>query len=249
MGIRDAFRLTHRRLVVAASPWKYRRGTELLPFARLVSPLRYDVLVRLEYFRFHERNLALFERDFPAYLEDARGQPYFVWFREVLCRRRHPELPDDPAGLLRAFESRVRAAAELHRDFRDNGFDTRSPIVLRSGTRLLATSTGKRPACDLFAGDGCHRMALLMLDGQESLSPEYYRIRNYPEYAPLDNTHLLIGPLRIGPPEYYRYLSMAYSETVFQDREALLTDVREHDPGRLAELERVLEIDERMLIR
>ena len=104
MGIRDAFRKTHRRLVVAASPWRYRRGTESLPFARLVSPLRYDVLVRLEYFRFHERNLELFERDFQAYLEQVRGQPYFVWFREVLCRRRHPELPNDPPGLLRAFE-------------------------------------------------------------------------------------------------------------------------------------------------
>ncbi len=247
MGFRDALKQLQRRLVVAASPWKYRKGRVPLPFRWLVSPLRYDVLVRLEYFRFHERNLELYRGEFPRYLELARQQPYFVWFREVLCRRRFPQLREDPAGLARAFEQRVRAAAELHRGFRERGFDERNPIILRAGRRIRPTPTGKRIRRKLFVGDGCHRMALLMLAGAEILNPGQYRVRHEREHEPLDNTHLLIGPLGLTRTEYYRFLSGGYCGSTYDDRELLLDAVRRVEPHYVAEVTEVSAIDERQL--
>jgi len=245
MSLGEALRRTHRRLVMAAVPWKYRKGTIPLPFKWLVSPLRYDVLVRLEHFCFHERHLDDYERDFGGYLKRALEQPYFAWFREVLCRRRYPELLDDREGAVRAFEARLRESAQLHRGFRRRGFDRRSPIVLRSGATVLETSTGKTIRRKWFVGDGCHRMALLMLDGAEVLEPRFYRTRSYREYAPLDNTHLLIGPLHLGRDAYYRFLSGGYSGSTFEARDPLLASVRRQEPANIDELEQVIAIDER----
>jgi hypothetical protein len=244
MGLHDALRRTRRRLVMAASPWKYRKGTVPLPIKWLISPLRYDVLVRLEFLRFHERHLDLYGTDFPAYLAKALDQPYFVWFREVLCRRRCPGLRDDRDGLVRAYEAKVRETAGLHRNYRERGFDRRDPIILRSGGKVLPTSTGKAIRRKMFVGDGCHRMALLMLDGAEILEPGHYRVRRYPAYEPLDNTHLLIGPLRLSRGEYYRYLSGGYTASTCEDRDMLLASVRKQEPARVAELEQVIAIDE-----
>lgn len=247
MGVRDALRQTHRRLVMAASPWKYKKGTVPLPIKWLISPLRYDVLVRLEYFRFHERHLDLYGGDFSGYLAKALEHPYFVWFREVLCRRRFAQLQEDRDGLVRAYEAKVRETAGLHRDFRERGFDRRRPIVLRSGEKVLRTSTGKEIRRKMFVGDGCHRMALLMLDGAEILEPGHYRIRRYRSYEPLDNTHLLIGPLRLSPGEYYRFLSGGYTGSTCEDRDTLLASVRKQEPAKVAELEQVIAIDEKQL--
>ena len=89
------------------SRWKLLPGTEPLPIVPLISPLRYDIVVRLEYLRFLEANIGLrLIGTFRAIVEAARKTGYFVWFTEVMCRNFRPRLLHTERKLQRAFERR-----------------------------------------------------------------------------------------------------------------------------------------------
>jgi hypothetical protein len=229
------------------NPWSERPGRERVDIHRLISPLRYDVLVRAEYFDFCEASLAELERDPAAHLAASRDHPYYVWFREVACAIRMPRLLADPPALERAFAERVARSVELLRSYRARGFDPAEPLILTSGRRIDPTDTGKRMAGPLFSGDGCHRLALLLRSGVRTLEPDWYRVRSYRRYAPRDSTARLVPALALERERYFAFVSLGYTEKRHTTQQALLATVRASAPARVAELEQVIALDAPLL--
>lgn len=219
-----------------------------IPVDKLVSPLRYDVIVRRDHFSFLREHRDLYDKDFFEYARIAKNQPYFVWFRDIACRRFAPELLRDQAALDNAFAIRLRSNVALHDSYRRIGFDRNRPITLRAGRRTMPTDTGKMLQRPAFTGGGCHRIGLLLLDGYRELPAAWVRIRLFPSYQPLDNTFFLISGLRLPASAYYAFLSLGYANgSAFQTREALRQHVRAQGVAALEELDQVLAIDEREL--
>jgi len=215
----------------------------------LVSPLRYDVLVRAEYFSFLAERLEQFERDFEGYFAAALTHPYHTWFTTIALPRFRPRDAVTEARRQAAYRQRLTDAASLYRSVQEHGFDgVRYPLLLRAAAPGAATASGKLVPRRLYAGDGCHRLALLLHLGYRAIPPEWYRVRTVA--APLDNTGPLLGPLRVPAAAYYRFLALGYAGAGYgdaaapADREALLRQVAAHAPERLAELRQVLAADE-----
>jgi len=216
-----------------------RAGTEEARIDDLISPLRYDVLARQEFFELLA-GLTVEDRDDIVKLaEIARRTSYFIWFRSVLIPRFRPELIGHEAEIGRAFAERVKRSVELYESVVASGYRAGDwPITLFSGRTILATDTGKRLDRELYAGDGCHRLALLRSNGVTVLDPGAYRVRIERRHIPLDNTARLIGLLGLEPPQYFAFLSLSYApDSPCRTREQLLDRVRSDDPGRLSELE------------
>jgi hypothetical protein len=224
-------------------------GDEPVDLAELVSPLRYDVLVRARFLELLGERLDRVDTDLDGVVREAAAHPYHTWFNTIALPRYRPRTAASERRRQQAFRERVLRSAALLVSFRRHGFDPRYPVSLRTAAPGAATSSGKVVPRRLYAGDGCHRLALLLAAGQGVLEPAWYRVRAEPLAAPLDNTHTLLGVLRVEPTDYYRFLSMGYGlAELATDRESLLRHVAAHRPERLAELELVLEIDERALV-
>ena len=189
------------------NPWRYERVHEPVPIGPLVSPLRYDVLVRRDYFAWFAERRDEYARDFAAYARAAREHPYFTWFRDVMCPAWQPEALADDETLEAAWRRRLRRAAALHESFSRRGFDERFPITLYAGVRVLPTATGKRVARSLFAGDGNHRLALLLADGQTAVRPEQCRVQRFLTLAPADTSAVLIPALGVPAEEQAAFLA------------------------------------------
>jgi len=225
----------------------YRPGDEPVALAELVSPLRYDVLVRA---RFLERLAERLERvggDLDGAVREGLEHPYHTWFTTIALPRYRPREAASERRRQAAFRERVRRSAVLLASFRRHGFDPRHPVSLSTAVPGAPTESGKVVPRRLYPVDGCHRLALLLVAGHGTLEPAWYRVRTEPLAAPIDNTHALLGTLRVDPVEYYRFLSLGYAGAGLDDRASLLREVAARRPDRLAELERVLEIDERAL--
>lgn len=230
---------------ISKNSWKYLSGSEPISINSLISPLRYDIVVRIDYFRFLEENLTLFKDDFQQYIAKAMRLPYFTWFTKVVCTRFSHHLLNNRKALALAFENRIRKSTELYLQFQQIGFDSQNPVTLHSGEVILPTSTGKRINIRYYAGDGCHRIALLKLMGHKNLLPQFYRIKYFCKFSPLDNTNLLIRSLSINKESYLAFLSIGYSnDKLFTDKKSLLEYVQKNDPVRLSELESIIERDE-----
>ena len=225
----------------------YRPGTEPVLLDELVSPLRYDILVRAEHFQFLDQHLELLEGDVEAYLRLALQHPYYRWYTTIALPRYRPREHADEQLRLAAFRQRVLDAAELWRSFKAVGFDPRHPVTLRVAAPGAATATGKVVRRRLHAGDGCHRIALLVAAGERDLPPACYRVRSDPMPSLIDNTSALIGPLDLDRDAYYDFLARGYGAPPAAGREAIVGHVRAHAPDRLAELEQVLAADAREL--
>jgi hypothetical protein len=211
----------------------------------IISPLRYDILVRKEYFLFFESNINLFYRNFQQYVTKAQEHSYFTWFIEVVCKQQFSHLLYNRNKLSKAFEVRLKKSAHIYQRFQKVGFDTRYPISLSTGESILPTLSGKFVNVDCYAGDGCHRIAMLMLTGHKFLLPEHYRLKCFREFRARDNTNLLIRPLSISQEEYFSFLSTAYTgKYTFTDKESIIHYIRNKEPSRLAEIETVIKIDE-----
>jgi hypothetical protein len=225
----------------------YLPGLEPVPLDELVSPLRYDILVRADHFRFLEEHLALFDRDRDAYLRLARGHPYFTWYTEVALPRYRPRAHADEQRTLAAFRRRVLGAAELWRSYKAVGFDPRYPVTLRLAVPGAATPTGKVVQRRFHAGDGCHRLALLVAADEPTLRPGWYQVRTDPLRSLADNTSTLIAALGLGREDYYRFLARGYGVEPTSDPDKLVLQVETHAPERLGELQQVLAVDQRAL--
>lgn len=233
---RRARRLLHRATV------RTEAGTEPVEIDELISPLRYDVLIRE---RFLDRVASASGRaDIEAAVASPEGRDYRSWFERITVPRFKPQLAGDPVAVADAFAERVRRSVDLCRSFAATGYDPARPLLLRSGRRIAATATGKRMQRRLFVGDGCHRLALLRLGGTTVLEPGAHRIEIVPTLTPLDNTAALIPLLGLRPRSYFRFLALAYAPgTGCDTEEQLRRHVAAERPDLLPELEGVLRVD------
>ena len=229
--------------LLSGGSWRLERGRERVPIARLASPLRYDLEVRREFLRLCLAQLERGGECDETLTGVARSTPYWLWFTEVYVPRSAPELAQDPAARGRAFVERVHASFELAKSFRQRGFDARSPIVLRAARVILPSDSGKLVRAPYYAGDGCHRIALLWLSGREALEPGQYVVRRQRELAPLDNTYRLREALRADPAAYLRFIASGYVDRPCASARELVERVRAATPERVDELVAVLAAD------
>jgi hypothetical protein len=234
---------TARRTVRRATTWRPKTvGRQDVDIAWLISPLRYDVLVRAQLFSFfaHRPDVdpdELDERE--ALVADARRLPYATWFRSVAMARFRPWVLDDPVVAEQQFRERVLSALALWRSFRDRGFDPHHPITLRATDGPRRTDSGLTVDRRLHVGDGGHRLALLLSAGQP-LSAALYRVDHRPQRTLIDNTAVLVPALGLDDKEYVRFVSRGYAPTEYTDASLLLHDVRVADSRRADELASVL---------
>ena len=225
----------------------YQPGREPIPIDHLVSPLRYDIVVRERYFELLRERRALAEEDFQAFLELSRQQPYFTWFTQIAIPGHRSEMVGDDGRIDAAFERRVRGCIELHDAFESTGYDRRRPIILRTGHQIAPTSTGKRLARRIYAGDGCHRLACLRVAGVDVLEPDMYRLHVAQVFTPRDDTALLLRAMAISPRDYFTFLSLSYADRELYSEEALVDHVRSTAPDRLREIQEVIAVDSPLL--
>ena len=209
-----------RRTVARRAPL----GTEPVPVGELISPLRLDILVRVEFFRLVDAHPDLSAAEMP---DAARGTDYDVWFREVAMTRYQPEVADDDLRYSAAFAERVRSATQLWRTFRANGYDDRYPIVLRRPGPKTQFPEGKPVHRERYMGDGCHRLAMMVAGGADVVPPTRYRIEPMPLPRVIDNTAVLLPLLQPTEAQYAAFLAMGYGVSGPTTVAATLAAVRE----------------------
>jgi hypothetical protein len=94
----------------------------------------------------------------------------------------------------------------------------------------ILTASWKSPishpvSARIFAGDGCHRLALLLKQGTTILRPDQYET------------------LDVSSPEYAAFISASFTDTHHNRLEDLLDDVAKRSPWRLGELREILSTD------
>ena len=203
------------RSAMRGNPFRYQAGTRPVRIGDIVSPMRYDILLRARHFRWHVQNRGLIDADFEAYQRAARQEPYFIWFKRAMVPRWLPAALGDEKLFERAWRHRLRASAALHASFEANGFDPAYPVELYAGHKVRAAVTGKVTSRDLYAGDGNHRLALLIAAGHEALAPGQYRVKRYLSLVPADSTGLLLRETGAGVSAYRSFLELGYPSARF----------------------------------
>jgi hypothetical protein len=192
---------------------------------RLIVPLRYDILVRQNFFGFLA-TATTESRSTSQIVEASRAQDYYQWFRHIVVPRYEAELVGDDAAIDAAFAIRVRRSIELLGSFEANGYDPRRPVVLRGGLTLRSHGVGHCSTARVFAGDGCHRLALLRSRGCRELRPDMYRVRWHLGLNPIDNTRHLVNLLGVNAADYRDFVAMAYARVAVDE---LLADIEKVD--------------------
>ena len=242
-------RATLHRTGRRALTWRPKlAGAEPVNIRSLISPLRYDVLVRADFFRFLDARLAegVQHPDEVAIL--ARTHPYFVWFERVAMARFRPWVLADEALLQQQFTERVASSMSLWSSFRRNGFDLSHPVTLRSASGAKTADSGAVVNRRLHVGDGGHRLALLLANGGQDLEPGMYRVDPRPIGELIDNTAVLLPAIPLSLEDYVRFITPGYAgpealpSVESSGLEGLLDHVRQHRPDLLDELERLLEV-------
>lgn len=198
---------TVRRTVRRIVTWRPKRaGDEAIDIAEMVSPFRYDVVVRASLFdAIAARPAATRDEEF---VDSLLSHPYAVWFREVELRRFFPWVLADEAGVVAAYRNRVQRAIATFESFEARGYDSGRPIIVRVAKRPRPSDSGVAAAKVRHLGDGGHRLALL-LRTTGRLEPHMYRLD--PRPAPvIDNTAILVPALGVGEGDYARFLSRAF---------------------------------------
>jgi hypothetical protein len=228
---------TVARSLRRALTWKPKKaGDRVIDIAELISPLRYDVLVRAQFFAFlQERPEG--ESD-AALVSAATSEPYAVWFREVAMARFRPWVLADPELLRESFAERVLSGRALLRSFQARGYDPSSPVTLRVTSGVRMSDTGAPIHRTVHVGDGGHRLALLLQAGS-ALQPSMYRLD--PRPMPLiDNTAVLHRALGLSDAAYLAFIARAYTPDPVPDLSVLRDVAAAQGPLALAELEGVL---------
>ena len=186
-------------------------GQEPIPVASLISPLRYDVMVRAEFFDFIERSRDVWSRDVNKFIDLSKQTSYYIWFRNVAVHHIHNGIVDENT-INRSFALRVHKTLELFRRYEASGFDERWPITVNKASQLQ-TEAGKNLTPRFQPTDGCHRLALLWRNGVTVLSPQQYHVKPAPQWA-IDNTASLIGVLALGANAYCEFIAHGYGVSV-----------------------------------
>lgn len=189
-----------RRVTGTGNYWYWIEGSELdedIEIASLVYPLRYDIVIRKDFFNFYKTNRDAYNDNFQAFFDEAREHVYYQWFRNVLVPRFKPELSGNTEAIDIVYLDRVQKSAALFDAIEKSGFDARHPILPYTGETILPTSTGVRTEAKYFMGDGCHRLAYLMSTGHKRVPANHVRVKCYRELTPLDNTSLIAPYINI----------------------------------------------------
>lgn len=226
------------------TPIRYRPTHATIRIKDLVSPLRYDILIRERYFRFVREHEELCARDMTEFIERSKTLPYFVWFTNVVVPQLYPGFVGSEERVSAVFSARVRATVALYYSYKRNDYDLRKPITLRTGKVIAPTATGKRLGQTVYAGDGCHRLALLLMTGFDRLEPHMYRLHVSRRFVPRDNTAILIEELGIDDADYFAFVSLSYADQELHTKDALRDHVSRCSPSKLGELNGVLALDE-----
>jgi hypothetical protein len=225
----------------------YEPGREPVRIDDLVSPLRYDILVRERHFAFLREHRALAAEDFQAFAELSGSQPYYRWFTGVEIPELRPDWGGDAETAIASFERRLHKLIAMYDDLERNGYDPRRPVLLRTGGEITPTTSGKRVSAGIHAGDGCHRLAWLRFSGVTSLAPGTYRVHRARQFTPRDITLKVLETMEVTRRDYFSFLSLGYADVVLDNEEALLDHVRAAAPGRLQELRDLIAIDSPLL--
>jgi hypothetical protein len=222
---------------------RYQPGSEALVIDELVSPLRYDVLVRSQLFELLAAERACFDRSPDAFVDLARQTDYHRWFTVVavhaigIAGQPEPEIEA-------AFHRRVLRSAALADSVAAKGFIPKPPLTVRV-TAEIDTATGKHLGRRHYPLDGCHRLALLRALGRAELLPGEYRV-TAGRGPLLDNTATLIRALGLDASRYLSFLASGYGLPAggsWDEPEALVETVERRQPERAAELRSVLAAD------
>ena len=206
----------------------------------LVCPLRYDILIRANFISLiaHSQDVSIDNLDYLLRYPAARA--YETWLREIEVRRFFPEKYHEDNLFRKHLIKRIRNLKRLWESIQKRGFDYSSPIKLVSGEEILEVN-GKVLQSSIFAGDGCHRTACLLVLGNDVLEPKEYEIRLRAKLQPLDNTSILLQKLPISMSEYLSFISRGYCNgQAVNSIEGVLAYVEKNKPDRIAELKSVL---------
>jgi hypothetical protein len=216
---------------------------ESIDIGRLICPLRYDLRVRIDFFRLLRDEWDRYTDDLDGFLERAESRAYYIWFKEVGCVSFEPRIYRKEKLVRPAFLKRVDRSAGLWRSIDRSGFDASNPIRLRSG-RAIRRVNGKTINSIYFAGDGCHRIACLYLTGLKRLEPEHYHVVVQRHFEPLDNTAILVKHLPLDQTAHLKFISRFYCDgRELDSAERILQHVASEKADLLPELESVLAFD------
>jgi hypothetical protein len=221
-----------------------RLGTEAVTIDGLISPLRYDVLVRQQFFEFFRENEEMGRHDKAQFQAAALHEPYFVWFRDIVIGRRWRLLKGQTVE--EAYAEQVTKAISLYDSFNESDPIGSKPIVVRRVTEPTRTGTGKIIANRCLLVDGGHRVALLRLNGITEL-PARAWLEVHDRWMPRDNTHRLLESLDVSDEEYYSFLSLGMTKERQTSAHDLLEAVTREAPERLEELRSIIVSDTPML--
>lgn len=221
---------------------RHRPGSQIVDIEKLASPLRYDVIVRRDFFNFVASERRLYDRNPERFSALSTRQAYHVWFERIFCELFRRDLLSDAAKRANAFSEKVSRCVALYDSFQAQGFLPKHPITLRTGREILNSRSGKRLSQRIFVGDGCHRLALLLLNGISHLQADWYRVSCSPRYVPRDNTLILLPYLNLSEDIYSRFISRSFDADC-STIEALISHVTSNAPDRLAELLTILGLD------
>ena len=222
-----------------------------IDIAAIVCPLRYDVLVRRDFFAFYAARRELYRSDFEAFVNLAKQSTYFTWYMKSEIVRCRPNLRGNVEVLSLEFINRIRKSAALYESVLQRGYKPQFPITLKTAEHLLPPTadklsppTGKLVSGCYFLADGCHRLALLMAMGYTVLPADYFQVKCFKEFSPFDSTSVLARSLPIDPSAYFAFLSSKYSASlVFKDRDSFLGYIRENKLELLPEVLSIIRVD------
>lgn len=248
MTLRHRARRRVRRTVERAGATEV-AANEPVRIDDLVSPLRYDILIRQRYLSLLMESRQLLGGDLGPLLDLSRSHEYFTWFAAVVVPRFMPMLIGREDEIAAAFEVRVRATVDPLKSVEGSGVDPKRPITLRTGKRIEPTATGKRLARRVYARDGCHRIALLRASGVTVLEPGSYRLDSQRRFVPFDNTAPVLRADPIDTKAYWEFMALSYDELVAADRSGPAPGGEAADPERFAEMRAIASLDDPLLRR
>ena len=221
-----------------------RPGTVDIILDELVSPLRYDVIVRQQFFAFLDANVDLLE-EFGDLVLEAKAEPYYVWYRDIVIGPRTKLLKG--RTLDEGFADQVERVLAVRARF-NPADESWGDLLLRELPAGTRTNTGKVVGPRFVPVDGCHRIALLRQHGRKTLPAGSYRLVGDKGSA-RDNTAVLISKLRLTEDQYLDYLAMGFGEDAPSSFAELVAGVAKRHPERSGELESVISIDLPLLLR
>jgi hypothetical protein len=230
----------------SGNPWSYETPQDELEIAPIVSPLRFDITVRLRFVQFYRENRLLYRDEFDRFASLAKEHDYFIWFERIMCVNWQPHVLADAALFERSWHERLRAAAVLVESYEQQGFDSRHPITLYAGRKVLETPTAKRVTRRVYAGDGNHRIAILLAAGESTLRPGQYRIKRFRRLTPSDTTTELLRLLDVDQGAYLDFLRRGYPELRISSSDGRI-EVEPAESAAAAEVRSILRIDQPQL--